>query len=47
MGYKLGKSRGNYAVNGVIKTKLRFGQEAGDTGFPWEVDANNGGNGNI
>tara|TARA_B100001093_G_scaffold483725_1_gene516513 strand:+ start:356 stop:784 length:429 start_codon:yes stop_codon:yes gene_type:complete len=29
MGYKLGKSRGNYAVNGVIKTKLRFGQEAG------------------
>ena len=30
MGFKLGKSRGNYAVNGVIKTKLRFGQEAGD-----------------
>ena len=29
MGFKLGKSRGNYAVNGVIKTKLRFGQEAG------------------
>ena len=31
MGFKLGKSRGNYAVNGVIKTKLRFGQEAGDS----------------
>ena len=30
MGFKLGKNRGNYAVNGVIKTKLRFGQEAGD-----------------
>jgi len=29
MGFKLGKSRGNYAVNGVIKTKLRFSQEAG------------------
>ena len=29
MGFKLGKNRGNYAVNGVIKTKLRFGQEAG------------------
>ena len=29
MGFKLGKSIGNYAVNGVIKTKLRFGQEAG------------------
>ena len=29
MGFKLGKSRGNYAVNGVIKTKLRFGKEAG------------------
>ena len=29
MGFKLGKSRGNYAVNGIIKTKLRFGQEAG------------------
>ena len=31
MGFKLGKNRGNYAVNGVIKTKLRFGQEAGDS----------------
>ena len=29
MGFKLGKSRSNYAVNGVIKNKLRFGQEAG------------------
>jgi len=29
MGFKLGKNRGNYAVNGVIKTKLRFSQEAG------------------
>ena len=29
MGFKLGKQRSNYAVNGVIKTKLRFGQEAG------------------
>tara|TARA_R110002020_G_scaffold18594_3_gene64727 strand:- start:14 stop:442 length:429 start_codon:yes stop_codon:yes gene_type:complete len=29
MGFKLGKNRGNYAVNGVIKTKLRFGKEAG------------------
>ena len=29
MGFKLGKSRGNYAVNGIIKTKLRFGQKAG------------------
>ena len=31
MGFKLGKNRGNYAVNGVIKTKLRFGQNAGDS----------------
>ena len=31
MGFKLGKNRGNYAVNGVIKTKLRFGQKAGDS----------------
>ena len=29
MGFKLGKNRGNYAVNGIIKTKLRFGQKAG------------------
>ena len=31
MGFKLGKNRDNYAVNGVIKTKLRFGQKAGDS----------------
>jgi len=30
MGFKLGKERGNYAVRGEIKTKMRFGQEAGD-----------------
>ena len=30
MGFKLGKSKSNYAVNGILKTKLRFGQEAGD-----------------
>jgi len=29
MGFKLGSERGNYAVNGVIKSKLRFGGEAG------------------
>jgi hypothetical protein len=29
MGFKLGTSRGNYAVNGELKTKLRFSQEAG------------------
>tara|TARA_R100001369_G_scaffold12140_2_gene26048 strand:- start:471 stop:881 length:411 start_codon:yes stop_codon:yes gene_type:complete len=29
MGFKLGTSRGNYAVSGEIKTKLRFSQEAG------------------
>ena len=30
MGFKLGKNRSNYAVNGIIKTKLRFGQEVSD-----------------
>ena len=30
MGFKLGTSRGNYAINGEIKTKLRFHQESGD-----------------
>ena len=30
MAFKLGTSRGNYAVNGEIKTKLRFHQESGD-----------------
>ena len=29
MGFKLGAGRGNYAVRGEIKTKMRFGQEAG------------------
>ena len=32
MGFKLGKSRGNYAVGGEIKTKMRFGKQAGDIG---------------
>ena len=31
MGFKLGKNRGNYAVNGEIKTKLRFGKKSGDS----------------
>ena len=30
MAFKLGTERGNYAVNGEIKTKLRFHQESGD-----------------
>jgi len=29
MGFKLGSERGNYAVGGEIKTKMRFGAEAG------------------
>jgi len=29
MAFKLGASRGNYAINGELKTKLRFSQEAG------------------
>ena len=29
MAFKLGASIGNYAVNGELKTKLRFSQEAG------------------
>ena len=29
MAFKLGTSRGNYAVSGELKTKLRFSQEAG------------------
>tara|TARA_R100001463_G_scaffold126497_1_gene184254 strand:- start:2129 stop:2530 length:402 start_codon:yes stop_codon:yes gene_type:complete len=29
MAFKLGSQRGNYAINGEIKTKMRFGQEAG------------------
>ena len=30
MGFKLGKNRGNYAVNGEIKNKMRFGSQSGD-----------------
>ena len=29
MGFKLGSERGNYAINGEIRTKMSFGQEAG------------------
>ena len=29
MGFKLGSERGNYAVSGEIKTKMRFGKESG------------------
>ena len=32
MGFKLGKNRGNYAVGGEIKTKMRFGKQAGEEG---------------
>lgn len=32
MGFKLGKNRGSYAVSGEIKTKMRFGKQAGDVG---------------
>ena len=30
MGYKLGTERGNYAVGGEIRTKMRFHKEPGD-----------------
>ena len=30
MGFKLGTERGNYAVSGEVKTKLRFHQESGN-----------------
>ncbi len=30
MGFKLGKAKQNYMTNGVLKTKLTFGSEAGD-----------------
>ena len=30
MAFKLGKERGNYAVNGEIRTKMRFHRESGD-----------------
>tara|TARA_R100000655_G_scaffold82136_1_gene121607 strand:+ start:18 stop:446 length:429 start_codon:yes stop_codon:yes gene_type:complete len=29
MGFKLGKSRNNYAVNGIIRNKLLFGKNSG------------------
>ena len=29
MGFKLGSERGNYAINGEIKTKIRFNKESG------------------
>ena len=32
MGFKLGTERGNYAVSGEIKTKMRFGKESGGEG---------------
>ena len=32
MGFKLGTNRGNYATGGEIKTKMRFGKQAGDIG---------------
>jgi len=31
MGFKLGSERGNYAVSGEIRTKMRFNKEGGDT----------------
>ena len=34
MGFKLGKNRGNYAVGGEIKTKMRFGKQAGGDSVP-------------
>ena len=32
MGFKLGSERGNHAIGGEIKSKLKFGQQAGDIG---------------
>jgi len=32
MGFKLGTERGNYAVSGEIKTKMRFGKQSGEEG---------------
>ena len=35
MGFKLGSERGNHAISGEIRTKMRFGQEAGgDASIP-------------
>ena len=30
MGFKLGSERGNYAIGGEIKTKMRFGKQTGE-----------------
>ena len=32
MGFKLGTEKGNYAVSGEIKTKMRFGKQSGGEG---------------
>ena len=32
MGFKLGTNRGNHAIGGEIKTKMRFGKQTGDIG---------------
>ncbi len=32
MGFKLGTNRGNYATGGIIKIKMRFGNQAGEVG---------------
>ena len=32
MGFKLGRRKSNYASGGVIKNKMRFGQQAGEEG---------------
>ena len=35
MAYKLGKEKGNYAVNGEIRTKMSFGKKSGgETSVP-------------
>ena len=34
MGYKLGKAYKPYMTNGSLRTKLRFGSEAGETSIP-------------
>ena len=30
MAFKLGKEKGNYAVNGVIKNKMKFSKQSGE-----------------
>ena len=32
MGFKLGKEKGNYAIGGEIRTKMRFGKQSGGDG---------------